>query len=228
MKKVFCMIAAMAALTLAPVAANAAATVWMSFVDGTPDVNVLQNGGPGQQLLLEKGESGQSSFTVEIRANITADQGVLASHSTNLVANSNNIEVTSVSSFLPGPTAAAGANQINGFGPGNILSAFGAGDFFFGLPTGDNQLLGTISFRTDKSIDGAENPIIIDGTIGNTLWASLGAGAVTNVAFGDGAGVNGGQAGGFGGTFATITNIPEPATLSLLGLGAVALIRRRR
>lgn len=224
MKKVFCLVAAMAALTLAPVAANASASVWFNYVSGSPEVTLLQNGGPGQQLLLEKPESGTASFTVEVRHN-TND--TLVSNSTNLATLSGNIEVSDVSSFLPGPLSGSGANQINGFGPGNILTAFGQSDFV-GLPSGDDLLIGMITFNIDKSNNPGETEIVIDGFIGANTWATNAGVGSDVVTFGSGPGTGGSQIGAFGGTLATITNIPEPATLSLLGLGAVALIRRRR
>ena len=165
-------------------------------------------------------------MTVNLMANITADQGNLASMSTNLVADQESVRVTEATSNVPGPTAAAGANQINGFGPGNILTAYGMGDFFFGLPTGDNQLLGTISFLFDWDLGFFPELLVIEGTIGATTWATLAGTAVDSVRFGDGQGTNGADIGYFGGTFLSFA--PEPSTLSLLGLGALALIHRRR
>lgn len=165
-------------------------------------------------------------MTVNLMANITADQGNLASMSTNLVADQESVRVTEATSNVPGPTAAAGANQINGFGPGNILTAYGMGDFFFGHPTGDNQLLGTNSFEFNWELGSYPDELEVWGTIGATTWATLAGTAVDSVQFGDGQGTNGADIGYFGGTFLSFA--PEPSTLSLLGLGALALIHRRR
>ena len=63
--------------------------------------------------------------------------------------------------------------------------------------------------------------------IGVLLWAQSNF-QPAQVSFAGAPFVNGGTAGAGGDVVVRITNIPEPATLSLLGLGAVALIRRRR
>jgi len=230
MKKTFCMIAALAAFALAPVAANASATVWMNYTGGSAsdgDLTVIQNGGPGAQLILEKPQTGTATFTVDVIANVNL-AAAFSSTSTNLSTNSSNIAVSESNVNLLGPTNGANLNQITpGFAPGPLLNDFGQGDFFFGITPGDGLLLGTITFVIDKSNGEDGFDIAIDGSIGNTAWAFQGAG-IDPVIFGDGPGTNGANLGEFGGTFATIRNIPEPATLSLLGLGAVALIRRRR
>jgi len=232
MKNLFFALTLFFALAHSQTPVHAGAEVWMEYDDGSGVghfFNVVQNGGPGSQLLIEIPTDGVTTFAVNMYANITTDQGNLASHSTNLVANTGNIEVTAANSFLLGPTASAGANQINGFGPGNILSAFGAGDFFFGLPTGDNLFLGTIAFRIDPSQDDQGTTITIDGTVGSTLWAALAPpGPVDNVVFGEGNGIAGDAAGSVGGTFATINLVaPEPSTLGFLGLCTIGLVRRK-
>ncbi len=231
MKRAIYMLALLVAIAFAfaPNHADAGATVWMEFVDGTGnDLQVLQNGAPGSRLILTDEGGGIINITVNLMANISDDQGNLASMSTNLVTSSSDIRVTAATSNLPGPTAAAGANQIEGFGPGNILTAYGMGDFFFGLPTGDNQLLGTISFFIDWGNNQTDFDISVGGTIGATTWATLAGTAVDPVVFGDGLGTNGAVINSFGGTLFTIVDIPEPSSISLLGVGTLALIRRRR
>ena len=226
MNRAICLSLSIALVSFAATRADAAATVWMEFVDGTPDMYAYQDGAPGQRLVVDSASIGTSRLTVNVMANITADQGNLASMSTNLVADQESVRVTEATSNVPGPTAAAGANQINGFGPGNILTAYGMGDFFFGLPTGDNQLLGTISFEFNWDLGSYPDELEVWGTIGATTWATLAGTAVDSVRFGDGQGTNGADIGSFGGTFLSFA--PEPSTLSLLGLGALALIRRHR
>ncbi len=229
MNRAICLSLSIALVSIAATRADAAASVWMEFVAGSPILEVLQDGSPGNQLtIFADDELGPATMTVNLMANITDDQGNLASMSTNLVANTSSIRVTEATSNLPGPTAAAGANQIEGFGPGNILTAYGMGDFFFGLPTGNDQLLGTITFFIDWELDDFGGEIVVDGAIGATTWATLAGTAVDSVEFGTGPATNGANIGSFGGTFLNIIPDPEPSTLSLLCVGAVALLRRQR
>ncbi len=230
MSRACCILALLTAFTFSPNSSEAGATVWMEIVEAHNSAGpffVYQNGSPGNRAQLGA-TSGIITITVDLKANITDEQGVLATTNTNLVTGSDSIRVTEAKSVLPGPTAGPGANQIEGFGPGNILTAFGTGDFLVGLPTGDNQTLGTISFLIDWT-DDAVGYLEVDGFIGANTWATLSGVGVDPVVFGDGgAGTNGANIGSYGGTFFDIVNVPEPSTLSVLGLGCLAMIRRRR
>jgi|GEM_PF-1281205 len=213
----------------------AGADVWLNFVDGSSsaggNITVTQNGSPGDELFFSLPNIGTATFTVEMLANITPDGGNLASTSTTLVTSSSKIRVSDTTTNLAGPGTGAGANIVEpGFAPGNLLSHFGQGNFFVGIPPADGFLIGTITFEIDTSLGISGETIAIDGVIGANTWALLSGFGVDPVTFGSGSGTNGANIGTFGGRLATITfgGIPEPATVSLLGLCALGSTRRRR
>ncbi len=231
MKNRICLVAALAASMFAPVAANAGATVWMRYTGGSAsngDLNVVQDGAAGRQLILEKPDTGTATFSVDLVADVDSGNSALASTSTTFSTGSSNIAVTEATSTLFGPTNSPDQNTIEpGFAPGNLLTDFGQYDFFFGLGSGNGLVLGQMTFFIDKQNPGEES-IEIEGKIGHFGWALLSGIGISPVQFGDGPSTTGASFGQSAGTFATIHNIPEPATLGLLCLSAVLLPRRSR
>lgn len=96
-----------------------------------------------------------------------------------------------------------------------------------GVPAGDYTLF-TFTLTWHPTAVGEEGNVGV--TVGGTEWGSDDPGPYSYflawVNFGANSGIWGG-AGNDGGTVIHLTAIPEPATLVLLGLGGLALIRRR-
>ena len=121
--------------------------------------------------------------------------------------------------------------------------------FFGGLPVDDNSMIVTQALQGDANLDGAVNlkdfniwlahvgvpsysaaagDLNGDGAINLkdfNLWLAHVGNSTTSV--GLPAGASGGSLGGGGGLGGT-SPVPEPATMLPLGLGAIALLRRRR
>ena len=78
-------------------------------------------------------------------------------------------------------------------------------------------------------VDGATGRLFVDGSTSPSLSLPLGpigeSSATNRISFGDGTGWLGGEA-----EFTTVTcsNVPEPATMGMLALGGLAILRRRR
>jgi len=234
MKKNTIMIAAtVAAFALASVS-QAATSVWFQLGDaGTSGVTVANDngtGGPGETLLLDKpGEPGIYTFTVDMYASVTGPG--LYSHNTTLSADGTVSASTLQNASPPSDGGFSIANTGTGagiFGPGFILNNYGSGCFSGTGWALQNMYLGSITLTVDKTDLGSVN---VYAEVGNGSYGLNGGGFEQELYFGPNPSVSGQNAiSPPAGEFAviTITNLPEPATLSLLGLGAIALIRRRR
>jgi hypothetical protein len=223
MKKNLFMVVALVGAFMMPAVSQGAATVWFEYAGG--DLAAVSGGGPNETLVLEKDLTpGTYNFAVTMYANVT-DIGVFGANST-LVADGP-VSVSSATLNGPANGIPTNANGLGVVGPGPIAVNFGGIAIFGSGYLGDNIDMGTFNLtivKTDPIGD-----INITAIIGGQRWGNSDSTA-TQVTFGPNPSVSGGTIGnGTGGLpVISIVQVPEPATLSLLGIGAMALIRRRR
>lgn len=222
MKKLATLVAAIALFAASSVA-SAADHLWFSYVSSSPNIEIAPgpNNGPGQQLHLIKTNSDPAVVTVNI--NITSDSGALAGWELGL-------QTSLGSSFANGVAGGAAYDQIfGGIADGANSVSFGRGSSSAAGTTG-------VIYTFDLVINGGPVlPVAVTGDFGATQgvvksnayywYGFVGNNPISygapNYTFGPdetpGWGLN-----------PVVLVTPEPATLVLLGLGAVALIRRRK
>lgn len=224
MKKNFLIVSALAAMLATPAVSFGAAHVWFQLESG--DVTLVSSG-QDQTLVLDKSDAAQVySFTVSMMANI--DLGVLG-HSTDLMADG---PVTA------GPFAGINPGVPDFFftnAPGNQPPEAGTfaddiGSSVVGQYLGAAVNLGTIELTIDKT-SGPTGDISVFARVGGLGWGDSSADGAPDVFYGPNTALDGNPVGGTPyGTLPVITirQIPEPATMGLLALGAIAVVRRRR
>jgi hypothetical protein len=208
--------------------------VWYSGVGNNPASSVLSSG-PGQSLALECDKTlGQCSWDVTVVYD-TADGGQTG-WALDLFGDPNKFQVTN---------ALATANPISAGGttPGAPGQAFGTPGFdpniLWGDISGFNAAppagAGTYNIMTfTLSTIGPVGPptlYSLNAWIGGNAFGGNDDLATGNeiVQIGPNPPMDGGPTGVIlPGPVITVNNIPEPATLSLLALGGLALIRRRK
>lgn len=232
MKRIALVVAALMVVLVAAPSANAAMDFWFT-VGGTTGggVDVISQG-PGAPLVIEKPQ-GPGIWTFEIELwvvptttniasfalDLSADS-VQASASNNLVGSAfagfesqdngtntpfplivNDLGAASVFSTYSGPAAVAGSFTItiDKMGPGADIYNFYAGPGNNGFGYGVAPFNVQPTDGTFPTLAGLET---LDGAQSDVLLTSS--------------------------PVISIQNIPEPATIALLGLGGLALIRRRR
>lgn len=221
MKLIRGLVVAIAAMSFATVA-QAATAVWFSATPVGPGAGVGASG-PGLALELTSNPGlGESSWNVI--AHMSTDEGLFA-YDISVVSNDAGL-TGSGAAALGGDFGAATDVVSNGTSPGTVARV---GQTDTGTTPNNNgadislfSFLLTYAGNSDASLDAGT----ADDSFG---WGDENFG-FGNITYGADPVVREGLGGpdAFGGPVINITNIPEPATLTLLGLGVVALVRRRR
>lgn len=221
MKRLVALVASLALVASASVA-SAVDNAWFTLEGGGgADINVISQG-PGQALIIEKGP-GPGITTLTIGYNLTSEQGGMGGYAIALNAQAN---AGQVAAFANPTNLSPTYSAIFPGALGDVL-VYGAG-----APAGNGAAGLVMSFNLiiDKPTTAADGSVLVLGQFGPTDQA-YGNGALWFGSVGPNAPDFGSAA--FYGTWGDlpvieIRNIPEPASLALLGIGAFALIRRRK
>ena len=213
-------------------AANGAYSVWWEATAGPGVPGGGSLGGPGEVLKLTCDVSpGPCTWTVKMFLEVgPTDTPIIGWGHDLLGSPADDGKVAVTNAFYKGPFT----TFSNPFGnPANFEAAFGgAPDLIIntfaaagaaGVGPGVHNIL-EFTLEKDKAQPDF-NVSVITSTVNFGAWADIN-GSVPNINFaGNAIDANVGAATG---TVIQINNIPEPGTVALLGLGAIALIRRRR
>lgn len=219
MKKIVSMVVALALAAGASVA-QAADNAWFTLQSGGPGVSLISQG-PGQALIIEKGP-GPGTTNLTIGYNITSEQGGMGGYAIAL-----NATATADQQVTFSNPQNVGAGYTAPFpGPIGQGLVYGAG-----APAGNGGTGLVLTFNL-SILKPASSPgeVLVLGQFGPTEQA-YGNGSLWFGSVGPNPPDYGSAA--FYGTWGdlpviVIRNIPEPASIALLGLGALALIRRRK
>lgn len=221
MKKIASMLVALAMAAGASVA-QAADNAWFTLQGGGPDVTVISQG-PGQALVIEK-QPGPGTTTLTIGYNVSSAGGPLGGYAyalnaqsqgqTALFSNPQNVGA-GFSAPFPGPTGETlvyGAGSPAGTGAPGLVSTF-------------TLVINKLGPLGETNIFGDFGPTAQAYASGYAWYGRVGPNPVTYGLpnYADDVGPGWGPL-----PVITIRNIPEPASIALLGVGALALIRRRK
>ena len=215
-------------------AANGAYSVWWEATAGPGVPGGGSLGGPGEVLKLNCDTSAgpvTCSWTVKMFLEVGQNDTPIIGWGHDLLGSpTDDGKVAVTNAFYKGPFTTFSnpfgnpANFEAAFGgaPDLIINTFAAGGAA-GVGPGVHNIL---EFTLEKTKNqGDLNSAIITSAVNFGAWADI-LGGVPNINF---AGTNlDANVGTATGTVIQINNIPEPGTIALLGLGAIALIRRRR
>lgn len=224
--KVATRVVALLAVLASATAANAATHVWFSAVATSPTASVVTNGSLGAStVLMCQKDLGPCTWAITMAfANDAGDETIsgwsnalISTGAPDKVSVDQGSLVYAVNNFT-----SHAAPATYGFSPGPILRNANGQDFGAG---GSGGNLGTFTLR--KAGIGLQTEHIFLWT-DDTEWATTGGNYPDMQAGGNATLPGAGGAGTDLGEVITIINFPEPSSLSLLGLGALALIRRRR
>lgn len=217
------------ALFVGTAVANANDAAWFSL-EGSSDPTVTAAGGPGQTLVIDK-PLGPGSIHLTIGYNFTNNKQFGAPAAMNAWG------------FALGPVDPMGGTQAVSFGNGNFANSQAGGygtdvpnidpaaDFSAGAVSFNSAGGAGLVFTFDIWIEKFDSTVTWTYIFGDldTQFASSGYAWFGSI------GPNQGHYGipGYNNQpgqlpLISIHNVPEPATIALLGLGVVALIRRRR
>ncbi len=230
MRRFVLLVAALAAMATGSVA-NAADNMWFTLVSSNGDAVAIEQG-PGSALVIEKLPS---TTTLRIAMNFTASDNLTGNDAVGM--SSYSFALNSTAGFFSNGAIgdvtnynapAGGADGDGSFGFQNLSAAVNGSDgvgYLFDLTIND----ATLGLVANVTGDFPSNMIYgINHSFPGARWYGFVGG--NPISYGSPSYTGGLDVTPGWGSLPVISviNVPEPASMALLAMGAVALIRRRR
>lgn len=212
------------ALVASASVAQADTAHWFTASAPTGGASIQDAGGPGQTPVLKCDVTvpAPCSWTISIAFQNAGGDSPIIGWATDLYSEALNGKIVGSNLVYAGGFGAHPAGNGTGASPGLLVNGNGFDGSFAGVSGGP---LGSFTLSKFKSPGAGAQTDVILARVGDVAWANL-DGAAPIVAMGGNNPVSA-DVGTDLGAAIVIMNFPEPSSLALLGLGALALIRRR-